>query len=38
MQILKVISLLLDYPTEALQDGRDELDRAIAASREISPE
>lgn len=38
MQILKVISLLLDYPTEALQDGRDELDQAIAASREISPE
>ncbi|MEX6503650.1 nitrate reductase molybdenum cofactor assembly chaperone [Pseudomonas zhanjiangensis] len=38
MQILKVISLLLDYPTELLLDGRDELDQAIAASREISPE
>ena len=38
MQILKVISLLLDYPTEQLLAGRDELDQAIAASREISPE
>lgn len=38
MQILKVISLLLDYPTEQLLEGRDELDQAIAASREISPQ
>ncbi|MDT4846025.1 putative nitrate reductase molybdenum cofactor assembly chaperone NarW [compost metagenome] len=38
MQILKVISLLLDYPTEALQDAREELDAAIGRSREISPE
>ena len=37
MQILKVISLLLDYPTEQLVAGRDELDQAIATSREISP-
>ncbi|MBF7728659.1 nitrate reductase molybdenum cofactor assembly chaperone [Pseudomonas sp. N040] len=38
MQILKVISLLLDYPAEQLLAGRDELDQAIAASREISPQ
>ena len=38
MQILKVISLLLDYPTEPLLAGRDELDQAISASREISPQ
>ena len=38
MQILKVISLLLDYPTEQLLAARDELDQAIAASREISPQ
>lgn len=37
MQILKVISLLLDYPTEQLVAGRDELDQAIASAREISP-
>ena len=37
MQILKVISLLLDYPTEQLVAGRAELAQAIAASREISP-
>lgn len=37
MQILKVISLLLDYPDEALRDGRAELEAAIAAAREISP-
>lgn len=37
MRILKVISLLLDYPTEQLVAGRDELDQAIATSREISP-
>nr|WP_298172369.1 nitrate reductase molybdenum cofactor assembly chaperone [uncultured Pseudomonas sp.] len=38
MQILKVISLLLDYPTEQLLEGRDELAAAIARSREISPQ
>lgn len=38
MQILKVISLLLDYPTEALQGARDELSEAIGRAREISPE
>jgi nitrate reductase delta subunit len=38
MQILKVISLLLDYPTEQLLAGREELDQAISASREISPQ
>ena len=38
MQILKVISLLLDYPTEQLVAGRDELNQAIDASREISPQ
>ena len=37
MQMLKVISLLLDYPTEQLLAGRDELDLAITASRVISP-
>lgn len=37
MQILKVISLLLDYPTETLVSGRDELEQAIHESREISP-
>lgn len=38
MQILKVISLLLDYPTQAVLDARDELAEAIAATRVISPE
>jgi nitrate reductase delta subunit len=38
MQILKVISLLLDYPTEQLLEGRAELARAIDATREISPQ
>ncbi|MWV15708.1 nitrate reductase molybdenum cofactor assembly chaperone [Pseudomonas sp. L-22-4S-12] len=38
MQILKVISLLLDYPTEALRDAQGELDEAIGRAREISPE
>ena len=38
MQILKVISLLLDYPTEQLLEGRAELAQAIDATREISPE
>ena len=38
MQILKVISLLLDYPSAALQSARDELDQAISTAREISPE
>lgn len=37
MQILKVISLLLDYPDEALQAGKAELEAAITAAREISP-
>jgi nitrate reductase molybdenum cofactor assembly chaperone NarJ/NarW len=38
MQILKVISLLLDYPTEALQSAHAELDEAIGQAREISPD
>lgn len=38
MQILKVISLLLDYPTEQLLEGRAELAQAIDAAREISPQ
>lgn len=37
MRILKVISLLLDYPSEALVAGRDELEQAIIQAREISP-
>ncbi|MCI0997705.1 nitrate reductase molybdenum cofactor assembly chaperone, partial [Pseudomonas corrugata] len=37
MRILKVISLLLDYPTETLVAGRDELEQAILQAREISP-
>ncbi len=37
MRILKVISLLLDYPTQELVDGRDELEQAIIQAREISP-
>lgn len=37
MRILKVISLLLDYPEAAVQAARDELSQAIAAAREISP-
>lgn len=38
MQILKVISLLLDYPTEQLAEGYMELAKAISSAREISPE
>ena len=38
MQILKVISLLLDYPSQAVFDARDELTAAVAATRVISPE
>lgn len=38
MKILKVISLLLDYPTQLVLDARDELSEAIAATRVISPE
>ena len=38
MQILKVISLLLDYPAEPLREGYTELANAISAAREISPE
>lgn len=37
MQILKVISLLLDYPGEELRAGRAELLAAIGEAREISP-
>lgn len=37
MRILKVVSLLLDYPTEALAAARHELAGAITAAREISP-
>lgn len=37
MRILKVISLLLDYPHEHLVEGRAELAAAITAAREISP-
>jgi nitrate reductase delta subunit len=32
MQILQVISLLLDYPTELLHDGRTELEQIVQAS------
>ena len=38
MRILKVISLLLDYPDQHLRDGHAELAQAIGAAREISPE
>lgn len=38
MKILKVISLLLDYPTQVVFDAHDELTEAIAATRVISPE
>ena len=38
MKILKVISLLIDYPTQVVFDARDELTAAIAATRVISPE
>ena len=38
MQILKVISLLLDYPTEQLVAGREELTQAITSCRDISPQ
>ena len=38
MQILKVISLLLDYPAESLREGYLELAKAISGAREISPE
>jgi len=37
MQILKVIALLLNYPTAELQTGRDELKGAINEAREIPP-
>ncbi|MCW3147164.1 nitrate reductase molybdenum cofactor assembly chaperone [Stutzerimonas stutzeri] len=37
MRILKVISLLLDYPEQQLRDAHAELAEAIAAAREISP-
>lgn len=38
MQILKVISLLLDYPSQELREAHGEVAAAIAASREISPQ
>lgn len=38
MQILKVISLLMDYPTQSLRDHRAELAEAISTAREISPQ
>ncbi|MGX5724847.1 nitrate reductase molybdenum cofactor assembly chaperone [Metapseudomonas otitidis] len=38
MKILKVISLLLDYPDEALCGAHAELDAAISGAREISPD
>lgn len=38
MKILKVISLLMDYPTEPLVEARAELEAAISAAREISPQ
>src|SRR5690606_10246181 len=38
MRILKVISLLLDYPEEALREAHGELDEAISGAREISPD
>ena len=37
MRILKVISLLLDYPSELLRDNHDELAGVITMAREISP-
>ncbi|MCV6604873.1 MAG: nitrate reductase molybdenum cofactor assembly chaperone [Porticoccaceae bacterium] len=37
MQILKVISLLMNYPSAELQAGRDELNAAITAAKEIPP-
>ena len=38
MQILKVISLLLDYPSQELREAHGEVAAAIAAAREISPQ
>ncbi len=38
MRILKVISRLLDYPVEELQECRAELAMAISEAREISPQ
>ncbi|ART79383.1 nitrate reductase molybdenum cofactor assembly chaperone [Oceanisphaera avium] len=38
MQILKVISLLLDYPAQVVLEARDELAEAISTTRVISPE
>ena len=32
MQILQVISLLLDYPTELLHDSQSELEQIVEAS------
>ncbi len=38
MKILKVISLLLDYPTAQLREHQLELAMAITSAHEISPE
>lgn len=38
MQVLKVISLLLDYPTAPLREHQLELAMAITSAHEISPE
>ncbi|SDU03230.1 nitrate reductase molybdenum cofactor assembly chaperone [Halopseudomonas salegens] len=38
MKILKVISLLMDYPTELLMEARAEIETAISDAREISPQ
>lgn len=38
MKILKVISLLMDYPSEPLAEAKAELEEAILAAREISPQ
>jgi nitrate reductase delta subunit len=37
MQILKVISRLMDYPTALIQENQDEFAKLIHAAREISP-
>jgi nitrate reductase delta subunit len=38
MQILKIISLLMDYPNSELKEGHAELVPLIRSAREISPE
>ncbi|MEC8428203.1 MAG: nitrate reductase molybdenum cofactor assembly chaperone, partial [Pseudomonadota bacterium] len=37
MQILKILSRLMDYPTAVLQENQKELISMIRAAREISP-